>query len=776
MLVAVWRKLWADIKSHKLQFVLIASVLTLSAMLFTISLLVMGSAHEPWERIFEETNAPHIWISSHQYDLDFTPMIEHPEVSETTGGMAALANNPLMIEGEKRPVYLYAMDDPPQVAHPILAEGRWILSGVLDEIVLDYSFGHFYSLNVGDEIKVLAADGTRDLEVVGLAVTAHWFPYNEVTKDIAPAVGYLSQVTLEAIQPDMEQWYSVIGLRLKQPEISKEFIDRVYEAFPTQLTSAIEWQWVEQNATFANTINVMFMGLFSVLGLIAVGLIIFNTIGGQVLSQYQEIGLLKAAGFKPGQVTLLFLLEHLVVGLLAAVVGIGLGLMLAPGLISPLAENLNTPPPDIFAPGPLLIVFFLVESAIAIATLLPAWRGGKINTVQAITVGYQSQDYRVSGLAHLATRLCLPTVVSLGVKDTFSKPLRAAMSITGMVLTIVIVITSIEAQSTSKELAKNRVYDQGTSADMKVVRNFVPEEVIRNEILNHPDVTRFYTELPLFGQTPDYSEQPILFRLLSGAYQDFNFQLKEGRMIKAPGEAVVGYAVLDLLDAKIGNQVEFIIEGTLVELTIVGRYMESFNTGFVVLSNLETYKEKLGIEVQPLVYYLRLEDFTAAESLRSEWLTETKDLISIKIIKKEPPTSTAQLVDLITSLGLIMVVVTGANLMSTSLLSVRERSRDFGIQKALGLTPAQIGLSVIIGSITIAVISLLVGIAIGLLLMQEFIQQVGIQIGAGPDFFFIHWGYMMMLLPLVVLLAIASSLWPAYWSARLKVVDALRYE
>jgi putative ABC transport system permease protein len=776
MLIAIWRKLWADIKSYKLQFVLIASVLTLSAMLFTISLLVMDSAQEPWERIFEQTNGPHVWISSHQHDVDFTPLIENKEVSETTGQITALANNPLVIEDEKHMIFLYAMEEPPRVAHPLLVEGRWVSTAELNEVVLDYSFARYQYLQVGDRIKVLAADGMEELEIVGLAVTAHWFPYNDVTKDIAPTVGYLSQTTLEAIQPDKEQWYSVIGLRLIEADTSKHFMDQVYKAFPTQLTSVIDWQWVEENATLANTLNVMFMGLFSVLGLIAVGLIIFNTIGGQVLSQYQEIGLLKAIGLKPGQVTLIFLVENLAIGFVAALVGIGIGLLLAPGLISPLAENLNVPTPDIFALEPLLIVFFLVESAIVVATLLPAWRGGRIDTVQAITVGYQSRSHRVSSLAHLATRLRLSPVVALGLKDIFSKPIRAVMSITGMVLTIVIVITSIEAQSTSRELAQSRVYNYGTSADIKVARNFVPEEVIETEILNHVQVTGSYAELPLYGQTPAHSEQPILFRLLSDEYKDFDFQLKEGRMVNAPGEAVVGYAVLELLQADIGDKEKFIVEGTPIELTIVGRYIESYNTGFVVLSSLETYRQQLGVDVQPSVYNLNIQDFSAAEELRREWLTQTQELVSINIIKKEPPMSMAQLVDLISSLGLIMVIVTGANLMSTSLLSVRERTKDLGIQKALGLTPTQIGFSVVISSITMAIIALLIGITIGLLLMEEFIQQVGIEIGAGPDFYIIHWGMMGLLLPFVIILGIASSLWPALRSARLPVVDALRYE
>ncbi len=60
--------------------------------------------------------------------------------------------------------------------------------------------------------------------------------------------------------------------------------------------------------------------------------------------------------------------------------------------------------------------------------------------------------------------------------------------------------------------------------------------------------------------------------------------------------------------------------------------------------------------------------------------------------------------------------------------------------------------------------------------MQVFVGQVGIQIGAGPDFYTIHWGGISLLVPLLVLLALASSLAPAIRAARLEVVDALRYE
>jgi putative ABC transport system permease protein len=371
---ALWRKVRADIQSNRLQFALIGGVLTLSAMLLTISLLVMGSAEDPWNRTFDATNGPHIWLVSHQHDLDFTPVMEDPAVSETSDVFMALAENPLVLGDEMRPLFLYEMDTLPQVAHPLVAEGEWLDAAQLDEVVLDYSLARYYDFTVGDEVTVLAADGNHTLKVVGLAVTAHWFPYNDITKDSSPGVAYISRATLEAIQPDPAWWYAVLAIRLHDPEASREFGEALHERYPGALRSVLDWHFTKENALLANTLNVMFMGLFSILGLAAVGMIIFNTIGGQVLSQFREIGLLKALGLTPGQVVTLLLGEHLFIGLIAALAGIVGGLVVSPGLISTLAENLNTTLPNIYAPGPLIAVLLIVEGAVALATLLPPGR------------------------------------------------------------------------------------------------------------------------------------------------------------------------------------------------------------------------------------------------------------------------------------------------------------------------------------------------------------------------------------------------------------------
>jgi putative ABC transport system permease protein len=123
-----------------------------------------------------------------------------------------------------------------------------------------------------------------------------------------------------------------------------------------------------------------------------------------------------------------------------------------------------------------------------------------------------------------------------------------------------------------------------------------------------------------------------------------------------------------------------------------------------------------------------------------------------------------------------MTLVTSANLMSTSVLSIRERVRDFGIQKSLGVTPAQIAGSVVVGTILIALLGLITGSVVGIGLMDEFIANVGIQLGIGTDFYELDWTWISGLVPVMAFLAVLSSVWPALRAARLEVVEALRYE
>lgn len=772
MLRILIRKAWADLKSNRLQHLLIFLILMVSTATLTISLVVAKSANDPWQEIFAETNGPHVWLVGSDSDVDFTPVIENEEVVETTGIISALAYNPFVIDAQKHDVYMYSMDERPTVARPKVVDGRWLEN--MDEIVLDYSLASFYNLSVDDTFEVLTRDGIRSLNIVGLAVNSFWFPYHETTRDVAPGVGYIGSDTLVSIEPDPTQYAKVLGLRISDPENSKAFIEEAYNVMGTDIASSLEWQWVEELVTFTNTLTVLFLSFFAGLGLVAVGFIITNTIGGQVVANYREIGLLKAVGLTPNQVTALFLIEHMAIGLVASLAGIVLGSIAADSVTSPIADALNTAPQSVVNLQLLVIVVVMIQIAVLLATIFPAWHGSRINTVEAITVGYRRRHNKSSRVARLARWLHLPAIVVFGVKDVFTRPLRTALTVFGLMLTIFVALFAVGTTSTINSLTESGVFYNGTSADMSVKRNFLPNADLREFIQNSPAIDKFYSEYNVYGVPPGYQD-PVFLRVLDDDYDAFDFDIKEGRMIQNPDEAVVGAGILTLLDAKIGDTISVYADGDELTLKIVGRYVEIRNIGKVILTDVQTYQSQIG-DFEPTTYSFSVSQNASKDALQDEIIAQFGDQPQVLIMNDNPNAATTQLRDVTISLSIVLLIIAGVNLLSTSLLSIRERMRDFGILKTLGMTPAQISLSVIIGVCLIALIALALGIPLGLMVYDGFMASVGEQTGSGSDFGTMNWALLLIILPIIVGLAGLSSAIPARRAAQFEVAEALRYE
>jgi putative ABC transport system permease protein len=124
---------------------------------------------------------------------------------------------------------------------------------------------------------------------------------------------------------------------------------------------------------------------------------------------------------------------------------------------------------------------------------------------------------------------------------------------------------------------------------------------------------------------------------------------------------------------------------------------------------------------------------------------------------------------LLAGIASISLLVGGIGIMNIMLVSVRERTREIGIRKAIGARGRDILSQFLVEALFLSLAGGLIGIAIGVL------ASFGIGIYAG-------WGFIFN--PATVLVAVGFSLvvgivfgvWPASQAARLDPVVALRYE
>jgi putative ABC transport system permease protein len=124
---------------------------------------------------------------------------------------------------------------------------------------------------------------------------------------------------------------------------------------------------------------------------------------------------------------------------------------------------------------------------------------------------------------------------------------------------------------------------------------------------------------------------------------------------------------------------------------------------------------------------------------------------------------------LLAGIASISLIVGGIGIMNIMLVSVRERTREIGIRKAIGARGRDILAQFLVEALTLSVIGGAIGVVLGI--------AVSIVVGQVAG-----WGFTFQ--PTTVLLAVGFSLlvgvvfgvWPARQAARLDPIVALRYE
>ena len=121
------------------------------------------------------------------------------------------------------------------------------------------------------------------------------------------------------------------------------------------------------------------------------------------------------------------------------------------------------------------------------------------------------------------------------------------------------------------------------------------------------------------------------------------------------------------------------------------------------------------------------------------------------------------------AIGAITLIGAAIGLMNIMLVSVTERTREIGLRKALGATPAVIRKQFLIEAIVICLIGGAAGIFLGMIVGN----LIAVQISGS---FVAPWLWLMAAIALCTGIGLLSGFYPAKKASRLDPVEALRYE
>jgi ABC-type lipoprotein release transport system permease subunit len=201
-----------------------------------------------------------------------------------------------------------------------IVAGRFLEAGDLDMVLIGKGLAEAMSVQVGDRITMTGRAAhqqmrRRTMTVVGI--------YDLQIPDIEKRFVYISLTEAQDLY-NLSDQSTEVSIVLKQIGLEKAVISDLQ----VQLSGYEYMPYDETYPELAQALSTkgMAMDVFSVVILLISGIGILNLLLMAVYERTREIGVLGALGFKPRQISLLFILEGALIGLIGVAAGIVMGL------------------------------------------------------------------------------------------------------------------------------------------------------------------------------------------------------------------------------------------------------------------------------------------------------------------------------------------------------------------------------------------------------------------------------------------------------------------
>src|SRR5215467_15900452 len=171
---AVWYRVYADLRSRRVQTASMLLVVMLSTLLVGLGLVVIGSVQAPFDRLFTQLNGAHLWLVTSSY-APFTQeqlaTITHaPNVVATTD-LEEQSLGYVLIGSSRLSTKLYSFPvQQPAVGRLLITQGKALSAQDPDGIIIDQAFATSHHLHVDDTLTLITPGGEQSIHVRGIAI------------------------------------------------------------------------------------------------------------------------------------------------------------------------------------------------------------------------------------------------------------------------------------------------------------------------------------------------------------------------------------------------------------------------------------------------------------------------------------------------------------------------------------------------------------------------------------------------------------------------------
>jgi putative ABC transport system permease protein len=762
----------SNFRSKKWMTLLTGLSIALAALLFSSGLAILQSIQEPFDKLFNKLKASHIVML---YDINnqntseikdwFGDQPETERVSE--GSPYFLCSGPLLHKANKIEVMIqlseYNEDNSFQDKLMII-EGAGKKSPQHGEIWVPKYLANNYHIQIGDTIGIPGPSGLYQV-IVSATVADPLYGSGMVN----PTRAWIAAGELPFFIPVTQLSNTMLGVRLKNPDSTSGLLERFNQKF-TYTGVNLTYSLFKSAYMGIYRIAGNLIVVFSIKALLIALFMVRSAIIRAVYDDYKLTGVYKSLGFTPKNIVSLYVIQYAILSVLFIPVGLAGSWFIIKLLLISISQKLGTfETAGSVQQSIYFISFFVISLLVVITAFAGSFKAAKINPVEAIRMGAPVKRFAKFLLPKKVSKSLLPLQVIMGLRFLSANPKRSFAQGTIIMLTIFIVLFSINISASFENLKYNKPAWGFENSDIQISRreavviglnNDQLMEILSQEKAIEQVVPFSYAGLSILSKK-DLAIQEIYGKAYADSLSHAGLLNLQGRHPQSANEIALCIGTAGQFNKKPGDSISIFIEGQKSNFLITGIYQDVSNMGQGFRLHANAMK-KLNPIYNPSVYSIKLKANTDVKEYKNYLLKKLGETITIDASIEDRIKQMGIISGMKTALftlSLFFVFIMLLTIGSDMLISIKENQLHFGILKSIGWTPNQIRLSMVWKILCIAVIGLLVAIPTAIWLSPLLMGQVTRGIGLIEFPFIINYPGMLMSIPLTLVLISACSWW-----------------
>ncbi len=437
------RKRWRELWRMRGQVLAIALVDAVGVAMLVMSLGTLATLTESRDRYYRGHAFAHVFADLRRAPLASAgPIAALPGVTAVETRVTAFGSG--RISGFGDPIQVHATSVPevdrPAINRLRVLRGRLPASQERDTVALSDAFVEAHALRIGDTVRLTLHGKRMDMRLVGIAGSPEFvaqLPPQSTFPDARRfAIAWLPRGVLEAVM-DMDGAFNTLSVRVADGGSQGRLVAHIDAALrryggtgaverADQMSNRYLEEEFRQLQVMARLFPAVFMGVSA--------FVLYVVLGRLVAAQREQIGTLKAFGYRDREIGAHYMGHALLIALFGAMLGIALGSWLGGLLADIYADFYRLPPARFHVPAWAVALALGVSAASAVAgALLPARAALALPPAEAMRVEPPTAGdtrrldryrfYRVLRTAH-----------RLMARSLLRRPMRTGLSVLGLAL------------------------------------------------------------------------------------------------------------------------------------------------------------------------------------------------------------------------------------------------------------------------------------------------------------------------------------------------------